>query len=261
MGIYKAEAVVLRSRVYGEADRIITLFTREAGKVSAIARGVRKPTSRLRGAVQLFSHTRLVLYTGKSLDTVSQGDAEEDFSYLEKDLERFITASYCAELVDRLTAENQPYAGVFFLLLSALRSLEQGDPELLARVFELKLLSLLGYRPRLTGCVQGNHPVQLPGGGAPKQIWFSIPRGGVLCSACATSCQDKIPLSPATLGALSYFLRVPLEQAIRARLGGRSLRELSNLLQGFLVYHGEVQPRSRIFLNSIQGGDEPPCRA
>lgn len=261
MGIYKADAVVLRSRVYGEADRILTLFTKEAGKVSAIAKGVRKPKSRLRGAVQLFSHTRLVLYTGKSLDTISQGEAEEEFLYLERDLERFATASYCAELVDRLTAANQPHPEVFFLLLSAFRSLEKGDPELLARVFELKLLSLLGYRPRLTGCVEGNHSLQPSGRGAPGPIWFSISKGGLLCPACATSCKDKVPLSPETLAALNYFLQVPLERAIRARLGGRSLRELASLLQGFLAYHGEVQPRSRTFLNSLQNGEEPPYRA
>jgi DNA repair protein RecO (recombination protein O) len=121
MGIYKAEAIVLRSMVYKEADRILTLFTREEGKVSAIARGVRKTTSRLRGAVQLFSHTHLVLYSGRSLDTVSQGDAEEHFSYLEQDLERFSTASYCAELVDRLTQAREQQPKVFFLLLSAWR--------------------------------------------------------------------------------------------------------------------------------------------
>ncbi|MEG3067513.1 MAG: DNA repair protein RecO [Syntrophaceticus schinkii] len=114
MGIYKAEAIVLRSIVYGEADRILTLFTREDGKVSAIAKGVRKTTSRLRGAVQLFSHTRLVLYSGRSLDTVSQGEAEDEFSYLERDLECFATASYCAELVSRLTPEREaPAEGVF----------------------------------------------------------------------------------------------------------------------------------------------------
>jgi DNA repair protein RecO len=128
MGIYKAEAIVLRSMVYKEADRILTLFTREEGKVSAIARGVRKTTSRLRGAVQLFSHTHLVLYSGRSLDTVSQGDAEEHFSYLEQDLERFSTASYCAELVDRLTQAREQQPKVFFLLLSALRALKNGNP-------------------------------------------------------------------------------------------------------------------------------------
>lgn len=254
MGIYKAEAIVLRSMVYREADRILTLFTREAGKVSAIARGVRKTTSRLRGAVQLFSHTRIVLYSGRSLDTVTQGDAEEDFAYLEQDLERFTTASYCAELVDRLTPEREPQPKVFFLMLSALRALEQGDTELTARVFELKLLDTLGYRPSLTECVVGNHPFSSIGDGV-RQVWFSIERGGVVCPECAKSCEGVFSLSPTALGAMGYFLRSPLEQAIKARINPGVLRELASLLQGFLAYHGDVRPHSRIFLNSFRDGD------
>ena len=111
MGIYKAESIVLRSRVYGEADRILVLYTREAGKVSAIAKGVRKTTSRLRGAVQLFNHTYLVLYTGKTLDTVSQGRQGAVF-LPGAGLRTFTAASYCAEL-DRLTPDREPQPRVF----------------------------------------------------------------------------------------------------------------------------------------------------
>lgn len=254
MGIYKAEAIVLRSMVYRESDRILTLFTREAGKVSAIAKGVRKTTSRLRGAVQLFSHTRLVLYGGRSLDTVSQGEAEEDFSYLEQDLERFATASYCAELVDRLTPEREPQPKLFFLMLSMLRALKQGDLELTARVFELKLLDILGYRPSLTECVVGNHQLSSAAREGMQKVWFSIERGGVVCPICAKNCEGVLSFSPATLGAMGYFLRSPLEQAIKARLGSGVLRELSILLQGFLAYHGDVRPRSRYFLDTFRDG-------
>lgn len=258
MGIYKAEAIVLRSRVYGEADRLLTLFTREAGKVSAIAKGVRKPTSRLRGAVQLFSHTHLVLYTGKSLDTITQGEAEETFSFLQHDLERLAVASSCAELVDRLTLEKQPLEKVFQLLLAALRALEKGGPELLARVFEIKLLALLGYQPRLEECVLGGHegwrPPE-PGAREAGPVWFSVEKGGVLCSSCAERCPDAYPLSPATVGALGYFLRTPLERAVRAKIGKKSLSELAVLLRSFLGYHGEVNVRTWSFLDALRKGE------
>lgn len=256
MGIYKAEAIVLRSMVYGEADRILTLFTREAGKISAIAKGVRKTTSRLRGAVQLFSHTRLVLYGGRSLDTVSQGEAEEEFSYLEQDVERFATASYCAELVDRLTPEREPQSRVFFLMLSVLQALKQGDAELAARIFELKLLDVLGYCPSLTECVVGNHALSSATGEGIQRVWFSIERGGVVCAACAKSCEGVLSFSPATLGVLGYFLRSPLEHAVKAKLSPRVMQELASLLQGFLTYHGDVRPRSRCFLDAFRDGDD-----
>ncbi|MFY9139541.1 MAG: DNA repair protein RecO [Thermacetogeniaceae bacterium] len=252
MGIYKAESIVLRSRVYGEADRILVLYTREAGKLSAIAKGVRKTTSRLRGAVQLFTHTYLVLYTGKSLDTVSQGEAEEQFSYLEQDLELFAAASYCAELVDRLTPDREPQPRLFYLLLSTFRALKNGNPELLARVFELKLLDILGYRPRLTGCVMGDHPAVREG---VQQVWFSIERGGVICPACAEHCKEAIPLSPAALGVMGYILRSPLQQAVKAKISPKVLREMAALLQKFLSYHGEVKLQSRYFLDAFRDSE------
>lgn len=255
MGIYKAEAIVLRSRVYGEADRILTLFTREHGKTSAVAKGVRKPTSRLRGAVQLFSHTHLVLYAGKSLDTISQGEAEETFSFLQDDLILFTTASHCVELVDCLILERQPLKKVFYLLLAALRALEKEDPELVARVFEAQLLAAVGYQPQLEQCTVGRHqgwqaPVQEVGENEP--IWFSVERGGVLCSSCAQNSPRVLALSPATIGALAYFLRTPLDRAVRAKVGKGSRAELAFLLRSYLAYHGEVRPRAWEFLKIFQ---------
>ncbi len=260
MGIYKTEAIVLRSWVYGEADRILALFTREAGKVSAIAKGVRKPTSRLRGAVQLFSHTHLVLYTGKSLDIVTQGEAEETFSFLQHDLARLAAASCCAELVDRLTMEKQPAGKVFHLLLTALRVLEKGDPELLAPVFELKLLAALGYQPQLEGCVMGKHEGwQAPGPEVQEAppVWFSIEKGGVLCPACAVRCPGAQAVSPATIGALGYFLRTPLDRAVRVKIGKGSLVELASLLRSYLAYHGEVSVRTWDFLDALRKSAPP----
>jgi DNA repair protein RecO (recombination protein O) len=247
MGIYKEEAIVLRSMPYGEADRILTLFTRGAGKVAAIAKGVRKPSSRLRGAVQLFSHTHLVLYGGKTLDTITQGDSDETFSFIEQDLDKLAAASCFAELVDRLTMERQPQPKLFQLLLTAMRTLEGSDPELLGRVFETKLLAALGYRPQFEGCVMEHHDdrqVLQPGGTAADPVWFSIESGGVLCPACAANCPGALTLSPPTVAALAYFLRSPLDRAVRVRIERRSRLELASLLHSFICYHGDVRPRS-----------------
>jgi DNA repair protein RecO (recombination protein O) len=244
MGIYKEEAIILRSMPYGEADRILTLFTRGAGKVAAIAKGVRKPSSRLRGAVQLFSHTHLVLYGGKALDTITQGDSDETFGFIEQDLDRLTAASCCAELVDRLTMERQPQPKLFQLLLVAMRTLDGSDPELLSRVFEIKLLDALGYRPQFGGCVMEHHDgrqVLQPGG---TTAWFSIERGGVLCPACAANCPGALTLSPQTVAVMAYFLRSPLDRAVRVRIDKRNRLELASFLHSFICYHGDVRPRS-----------------
>lgn len=252
MGIYKEEAIVLRSMAYGEADRILTLFTRGTGKVAAIAKGVRKPSSRLRGAVQLFSHTHLVLYAGRTLDTVTQGDADETFGFVERDLDRLAAASCFAEAVDRLTMERQPLPKLFQLLLTALRALDESDPELLGRVFEAKLLAILGYRPQLDGCVMGGHDGrQAPGrpGAAAGPVWFSIERGGVLCPDCAVNCPDALAVSPPTVAIMAYFMQAPLERAARTRVEPGSRSELASLLRSFISYHGDIRPRSWQFVH------------
>ncbi len=258
MGIYKEEAMVLRSMAYGESDRILTLFTRGAGKVSAIAKGVRKPSSRLRGAVQLFSHTHLVLYGGKTLDTITQGDADETFGFIEQDLNRLTAASCFTELVDRLTMERQPQPKLFQLLLTAMRALEGSDPELLGRVFEIKLLAALGYQPQFEGCVMSHHDdwqTQQPGVPVAGPVWFSIERGGVLCPACAANCPGALTLSPPTVAALAYFLRAPLDRAVRVRIEPRNRLELASFLHSFICYHGDVRPRSWQFDGArYQGG-------
>jgi DNA repair protein RecO (recombination protein O) len=249
MGIYKVEAIVLRSRIYGEADRILTLFTLECGKISAIAKGVRKPTSRLRGAVQLFCHSHFVLYSGKSLDTVTQGEARETFHFLQNNLLRLTTASYCAELVDCLTMERQPLGSVFHLLLNTLRCLEQEDPEVVARVFETKLLAVLGYRPRLDRCVSDDHKWQVAESEGP--VWFSVEKGGVLCPACACECSQLIQLTPVTVKLLGYFLQAPFARAVKVKIPKESMDELESLLRSYITYHGEVNPRSREFLETL----------
>jgi DNA repair protein RecO (recombination protein O) len=246
MAIYKAEAIVIRSRVYGEADSILTLMTREAGKVPAIAKGVRKPSSRLRGAVQLFSHTQLVLYSGRTLDNITQGEAVDPFSFLEQNVERMTAASYAAELADRLTEEHQPAFRVYQLLLNLLRALERGEPEMLIRVFEVQLLAVLGYRPRLDGCVLDGRPLEN------GPAWFSVERGGLLCPECAGKTPGAVPLLPATAKALDYFLRTPLEQAARVRLAERSRQELASLLRSFMIYHCDVRLRSWGFFDSMR---------
>jgi len=253
MGIYKEEAIILRSMAYGEADRILTLFTRGTGKVAAIAKGVRKPSSRLRGAVQLFSHAHLVIYGGKTLDTISQGDADESFGFIEQDLDRLAAASCFTELVDRLTMERQPQPKLFQLLLTALRALEVSDPEMLGRVFETKLLAILGYQPQLDGCVMGCDDVRqaLQSEAATEPVWFSIERGGLLCPACAAKTPGAQALSPPTVAAMAYFLRSPLDRAVRVRIERRNLLELASFLRSFISYHGDIRLRSWQFAGEV----------
>lgn len=120
MAVYQADAIVIRSREYGESDRLITLFSREKGKLEAVAKGVRKPKSTQRGGTQLFTYADFLLYRGKTLDTVNQAQPRENFIHLWDDFDRTITASAMVELLDISTVREQPDPELFTLTLSFL---------------------------------------------------------------------------------------------------------------------------------------------
>ena len=118
VAVYHADAIVIRSREYGESDRILTIFSRENGKLQAIAKGVRKPKSRQRGGTQLFTYADFLLYRGKSLDTVSQVSPKESFPHLWDDLDRTMAATGIAELLDISVMTEQPQPELFSLTLT-----------------------------------------------------------------------------------------------------------------------------------------------
>ena len=153
MKSYQTEAVVLRSRKYLEADCLLTLLTKEKGKLSAIAKGVRKSKSKLRGGVQVFTLNDMLLYRGRNLDTVTQSQCLETFAPLQEDLRSVAAASYWSELLDSLTPERERDIRLFQLAVAGLHLLCLSSNEIIVRGLEIKLLSYLGYRPHLDGCV------------------------------------------------------------------------------------------------------------
>ncbi len=199
MSLYKAEAVVLRSRNLGEADKIVTLFTYERGKVDAVAKGVRRPRSRLLGVTQLFTHGRYMLYERKSLDTISQGEIVRSFLPLREDLYRMAHASYMAELIDQTTELNDRHPQLFPLLLMTMEMLATGQQlALTTRYFELQLMQQLGFRPHLADCVRC---------GAGSATSFSIELGGLLCDRCRGSDPAAVRLDSESLEVMRYLSR------------------------------------------------------
>src|SRR2546425_10160254 len=176
MPVYKAEAIVLRRTNLGEADRIVTLFCRDQGKVAAVAKGARKPKSRLSGRLELFSHVRLLLAVGRSLDVVSQVDVVHAHSPLRADLERLGFAAFAIELTDRATADREPAPEIFESLCGALEHMQEADPQLVALWFVARLLVHTGYAPVTDQC-------QVCGRVVRGTSAFSYALGGTLCEA------------------------------------------------------------------------------
>src|SRR4030043_1786659 len=152
--VYKTEAIVLRQRKLGEADKIVTLFTPNYGKLEAVAKGVRRPKSRLAGHLEVLTYTSAMLAQGRNLDVVTQAQAIESFAPLREDLDRLSRALYAAELVDRFSPEGAESFHIFQLLLTTLRRLA-GDAggDIALRHFEMELLHLAGFPPQVQHCL------------------------------------------------------------------------------------------------------------
>jgi DNA repair protein RecO (recombination protein O) len=245
--VYRAEAVVLRQRRLGEADRIVTLFTPQLGKIDAVAKGIRKQTSRKAGHLEQLSLTSLLLASGKNLDIITQGETIEGFMPLRQDLERLARGLYVAELVDRfseLRTENYP---VFRLLVETLQRLSSTVAvELAVRYFELHLLSHLGYRPELGRCVACRADLE------PVENSFSAALGGVVCPECRYSNVGLWRLSVNALKVLRLLERGSFEDAERLRLTPELSMELELLLQGYVRHVLERNPRSLEFVDAVR---------
>ncbi|OGH11544.1 MAG: DNA repair protein RecO [Candidatus Levybacteria bacterium RIFCSPLOWO2_01_FULL_36_13] len=146
MRAHKTEGIVLKRKSLAEADRIITVFSKHYGKISLMAKGVRKITSRRSPHIELLNYSKFSIYKGKSMFTLSEVETLSNFSILKKDLKKIGYAYHICELVDSLCAENQESQQIFELLKTTLLDIEKGkDPKIVVNHFEISLLKLLGF--------------------------------------------------------------------------------------------------------------------
>ena len=182
--LYRADAIVLRHSDLGEADRVLTLFTAEHGKLRVSVRGARKPKSRLGGHLEPLTRASVQIARGRTLDVVTQAQAVEVFQAARADFLTLLHGLHMAEVVDRFTQEQEPQEELFALLLESLRRLDAGHrADSLARAFEIQVLSWAGFQPVLDRCTSCDADVV----DARGQSSFSAQLGGLLCSSCASS--------------------------------------------------------------------------
>jgi len=247
--LYRVEAIVLKRTDHGEADRLLTLFTPDRGKLRVNAKGARKPSSRKSGHVELFTHVDLLIAKGQHLDVITQADTLESFIPLRDNLERVSYAYYLVELVDKFSEEGSENPPVFDLLVHALGWLSESatNPDLLARFFELRFLQYVGYRPQLFQCLHCGNPIE------PVENYFSAEAGGVLEPACAHTQHDAQPISLNALKVLRYLQTREWETVRRLRLALPVLTEVEHLMQRYIAYHLERELKSIEFLHQLKG--------
>jgi DNA repair protein RecO (recombination protein O) len=254
MPVYKAEAIVLRQQTLGESDRIVTLFTREYGKVRAAARGVRRPTSRLAGRIEPFTHARLLLARGRTFDIIAQAEIVRPFPGVRLELLRGAYAAYVVELIDRGLPERDPHEEIFMLIVEALDALDRAredDAEIASLKFAVRLAGLLGYQPETAACVECGRGLPRASGGA--GAWaFSPGSGGALCPACRSADSGAVSVSPGVLAACDYLIRTPERRSGRLRIPSLQRGELARLVQLHLEHRLEAKLRSPLVIKRLK---------
>ena len=200
MSLFRDRGVVLRSYRLGEADRIVVFLTERHGKVRAVAKGVRKTTSKFGGRLEPLTHVDLLLWQGRSeLDIVNQVEVVSSYRVVREDLDRLPSGIALLEVTDQMAQERHPDPALYSMLVGALGALadERADPTLLAPSFFLKALVLEGAGPVLDECAACREP-----DGAVELVAFDLVAGGTLCRAH----RSGRPMSPAALTLLRRIL-------------------------------------------------------
>ena len=244
---YQTEAVIIKKIKFGEAHRVLTLYTPHLGKIRAVAKGVSRSKSKLAGHLELLTYSQVSLARGRNLDTIIGSQTINSFLPLKSDLRLSSYALYTTELVDQFTAdhiENQP---LFQLLLETMERLCQaGDNELVLRYFELHLLNETGYRPELHQCVSCHSPLQ------PTTNSFCPSAGGMLCPDCRQNQPLTYPLSVNALKVLRFLQTSNYTIVSKLKMNPELSRELEEVLRDYLKYLLEREVKSAAWLDTVR---------
>jgi len=236
MPLYKEQGIVLRSVKLGEADKIVSILTQGSGKVRAVAKGIRRTNSKFGARLEPLTHVSLMLYAGRNLDIVTQAEIISPFRGIRAAFDLIAAGETMLEATDKVAEEHERNVRLFMLLLTGLRALEAmpNDSAATAESFLLKLLSLSGFHPSLSGCAVCGSP-------GPHEL-FAAGLGGVVCASCGTG--EAGPVSLPAVRWLDGLARVDLVGAGDMTPDPVVRREARAMLYGFTEYYLERRMRS-----------------
>ena len=244
---YQTEAIIIKKTRLGEADRILTLYTPHLGKIQAVAKGVRRPRSKLAGHLELLTHSQVSLARGRNLDTLIGSQTINSFLPLKSNLWLSACALYATELVNQFTADHIENRPLFHLLLNTMHNLCQtGGNELALRYFELHLLEEVGYRPQLRHCVSCQRPLE------PTTNSFCPGAGGVLCPHCRHHQPLSYPVSVNALKILRLLQGDDYNTVFRLKINRGLSGEVLGLTRQYLRYLLERELKSTAWLDTLR---------
>jgi DNA repair protein RecO (recombination protein O) len=245
---YQTEAIIIKKTKLGEADRILTLYTPHLGKIQAVAKGVRRPRSKMSGHLELLTHSLVSLARGRNLDTITGSQTINSFLPIKSDLKLTSYALYAIELVNQFAAADVEDYPVFQLLLETMHRLSQGgDNELVLRYFELHLLNEVGYRPQLEQCVSCHAPLK------DTTNSFCPGAGGMLCSTCRQRQPFSYPLSAEAQKVLRSLQNSDYDTISKLKISPKLAHQLEMVMRNYLIYLLEREVKSVAWLDTLRG--------
>ena len=243
-GRYQVEAVVLTVRNWGEADRLVRVFSKEHGLITAIAYGARRPRSQLAGGLQPFVQTQLALLAGKQVETVKGCEMIHSFQCLREDLNRMAYTGFLAELITELCPERQAEPQIYEWLLQVLRVMEERNPRLVTLAASWQLFALAGLEPACEVCQQCGKELVWP-------AVFDMAAGGVVCRQCQGGLSEDNLFSEGAAELLQRFLHLQWEQMEGYLVSREALLMLEALLLSYVEHHIERPLRSTAFIRQV----------
>lgn len=242
----KTEGIVLRETEYKDADKLLTVLTKDRGQLTLRARGVRSRSSKLKVGCQLLAYSEFTVFENRGYMTVNEASPLELFAPLREDIELLSLASYFAQVAEVLSQEDEPNGVLLSLLLNCLYALAKlKKPQTLVKgVFELRAACIAGYEPDLSGCERCGQ--QMPDR-------FLISAGALQCAGCAAGVDGlRLPVGAGVLTAMRYIVFCEMKKLFSFSLSDQAMDELSSLTEAYLLTQLERGFYTLDFYKSLQ---------
>ncbi|NLD48523.1 MAG: DNA repair protein RecO [Clostridiaceae bacterium] len=246
MSYIKTKGIVIKEVNTGEADKIITVFSKDRGKMSCSAKGARRPKSRMSSGTQLLCYSEFVLFKGRDIFSINSCDVIESFYNIRNDVEKLTFAAHMTDIISDIIQENQPATKVLQLFLNSLYMLAKTDklPEQIIRIFELRLLTIIGYAPMVRGCLNC-------GSDSVDNLFFSFNKCAFICGNCIKDEIDTMAISPGTAKTLNHIVYSNIKALFNFEVSECVLRELSRISKKYLKDRLEKEYRKLDFLKAL----------
>jgi len=245
MQSFKTQGIVLKGSNFGEADKILTIFTERFGKIKVIAKGIRKIKSHLAGALEPFILSDLQLHEGKTFYIVTGASIVEDFPKIKGDINQIAKAFFVGELIDNFASESERLIEIFALFLATLKELNGPNRPVILQAFQLKLVEAAGFKPELYHCLHCKKEI------VPNQNFWDDQEGGLICFACHTQTHHGFPVTDQFIKLMHFFERSDLSEIRRMNISEQLGAEMEKNLENYLHHLLEKELKSSRFIKLL----------